>query len=863
MTLERPFRLSVLSLVGSGLLALTLALGSALWVLVGLGGFVGCLFQSGVWPRWQVSRGVATVAAVVALQVAVVEAVAVRGAMVPAAHFLILVQIIWLSQERSTRHYGWLCLMSLVQMTLAGVLSVDLAFGICLLVYLPAGVLSLLLFNLRCELERNKLLTPSRLRELRLGSRLLASAGLVALAELVLTIVVFVYFPRFGLQILQLRPVQKGPRLSGFSDEVRFGDISRILDNPQEVMSVRLLRDGQPIQAEDFPLLWRGIALDHYEDGTWTTQDYISQAHERGLPYAERTAGHVPPRVVTQEVTLEPVNTEVLFHLLRLIELRGESPNLERVRIHRQSGTYSTADGSAVSLRYVARSRLPDWTHAQLRQSPSHARWATDYEPGGPFVQLPAAIQPPPDPRVREAADKLIQLAEGVPALWAANSLFRTRSVVQAEPLPPDLVHRCARELADEIAVQCPPRQINPAVARYADPLLATLPAGRCHERVRARATALVAQFPPGPTRRSAQQLVDQILALLPPERDTNRIRMLAESIVAGFEPEEVYSRVVTIEAYLKSRYDYSLSFGRAEPGLDPVEDFLFHKRAGHCEHFAAAMVVLLRSLRIPARLATGFHGGEWNEYGRYYIVRQRHAHAWVEVRLPRTRARWVSFNPTPAASAAPVAGQGWLARLSRRLAHLRMTWNSYVVNYSSQDQKDLARSVTHFLSRLPSALPLWGQGRLALGSGASAGATVFVVLTWLVVLGGSVALVLWALRRRARRRGARRDRAGRPTVAFYRKMDDLLRRRGFRRAPSLTPLEFARRVVAGGGSPYAPVHTLTEAFCRVLYGGHSLTPTERTDVHRALAALEATPRQRTAGPVPRRPAGAREQPAP
>jgi hypothetical protein len=239
--------------------------------------------------------------------------------------------------------------------------------------------------------------------------------------------------------------------------------------------------------------------------------------------------------------------------------------------------------------------------------------------------------------------------------------------------------------------------------------------------------------------------------------------------------------------------------------------------------------------------MVTGFRGGEWNEYGRFYVIRQRHAHAWVEARLPVTKHMWMSFDPTPAAAAAPTE-HGLLARLSRRLAFLRLQWNSWVVNYSSTDQRNLAKAMTRWLSQLPSFLPLLGRGRLAVDSGASVGRGIALVLGTVLVLAAGLLLWFW-MRRRWGRRGRRRGRPRRPAVAFYRRMDDLLRRRGFRRAPSQTPLEFARQVVARGGPPYAPVERLSRFFCRVFYGGQALGPQERSAVHRALSALDAAPR--------------------
>ena len=81
----------------------------------------------------------------------------------------------------------------------------------------------------------------------------------------------------------------------------------------------------------------------------------------------------------------------------------------------------------------------------------------------------------------------------------------------------------------------------------------------------------------------------------------------------------------------------------------DPVDEFLFESRRGFCEHYAAAFTVLMRAAGIPARIVTGYQGGDINPLGDYLIVRQRDAHAWSEVWL--ANRGWVRVDPTAAVS--------------------------------------------------------------------------------------------------------------------------------------------------------------------------------------------------------------------
>ncbi len=374
---------------------------------------------------------------------------------------------------------------------------------------------------------------------------------------------------------------------------------------------------------------------------------------------------------------------------------------------------------------------------------------------------------------------------------------------------------------------------------------------------VRYIATSRVPAWPAAVLRRPVTRLpgyAEVRRALQLPPSITPRVRALAEQITAGIPPRAWYDRARAIEAHLKGRYDYSLVTWATRPGVDPVEDFLFEHRRGHCEHFASAMAILLRTLRIPgkdgkpdipgipARVATGFSGGEWNDYGQFYTVRQRNAHAWVEVYIPSIRD-WEAFDPTPLGEAMPPAPTGWFAQLDSRLAHLRLLWNSYVVNYSSQEQIDLRDGAIRLLASLSDAIPALGSRLFGLkgGWGGGHGGLVgLAVLLWFCV--GTALIARWLLRlwRRAR---AVRLAPGRPAVAFYRRMEAILRRRGFRRGAAVTPNEFAAAVIAQGGSAFAPAALIADAFGRVRYGAQPLGPRDEAQVADVLARLADAPK--------------------
>ena len=182
--------------------------------------------------------------------------------------------------------------------------------------------------------------------------------------------------------------------------------------------------------------------------------------------------------------------------------------------------------------------------------------------------------------------------------------------------------------------------------------------------------------------------------------------------------------KAIALEGYLRSRYAYTLDLA-GKPGKDPLAYFLFQKRAGHCEYFASAMAVMLRTLGIPSREINGFLPGEYNSLGGDYIVRASDAHSWVEAYFPGNG--WVVFDPTPAAIETP---PGMFSRLALIADWLELTWNEWIVNYDFAHQFFLAQSM-HRASRTWSSrarvffegaerrgkdwILSWNSGRLAL----------------------------------------------------------------------------------------------------------------------------------------------------
>jgi hypothetical protein len=360
--------------------------------------------------------------------------------------------------------------------------------------------------------------------------------------------------------------------------------------------------------------------------------------------------------------------------------------------------------------------------------------------------------------------------------------------------------------------------------------------------RIRYQAVSRIERFPEAALRRPVRPdeyppAIRATFLQLPPL--SARLRALADTLAAGAaNPLEVIQR---IERYLAQNIQYTLEL-RRESDLDPLDEFLFERKAGNCEYFAASMAVLLRASGIPARVVNGFQRGEWNEVGQYLAVRQRDAHSWVEAYAPGVG--WVSLDPTPRA-AFEAQAFGTSGPLGKYFDALRMRWNRYVIDFNLADQASVATALRQQSRSLRGTLgrtwDLWSfrVRRVLRGLWRRYG----------YLLAPAIALIAAALLLRRRTRpGTRRAfwqlprRRRDPSVAFYARMLRLLARRGHRRAPAMTPREFAASL-AGRPPLCGPVAELTTLYERVRFGGEELPAADRERSAALLRQLTQAPR--------------------
>jgi hypothetical protein len=177
-------------------------------------------------------------------------------------------------------------------------------------------------------------------------------------------------------------------------------------------------------------------------------------------------------------------------------------------------------------------------------------------------------------------------------------------------------------------------------------------------------------------------------IAAAPPEaadtRMPGRERAVIEATatelgLTGLAPEAALARV---RAHLRERFRYATRVGAPAAGRTPLAEFLLGSRAGHCEFFASATVLLLRAAGVPARYATGFSLQEYDARARAYVVRERHAHAWVRAWVG---GAWVDVDTTPPGWAeSEDQARGAMARAATALAD---AWSGLRYRYARWQQ--------------------------------------------------------------------------------------------------------------------------------------------------------------------------------
>jgi transglutaminase-like putative cysteine protease len=274
-----------------------------------------------------------------------------------------------------------------------------------------------------------------------------------------------------------------------------------------------------------------------------------------------------------------------------------------------------------------------------------------------------------------------------------------------------------------------------------------------------------------------------------------SRIRPLTEKIVGNAKTP--YDRASAIETYLRTHYGYTLQLGKTK-AADPISDFLFVRRRGHCEYFSSAMAIMLRTIGIPSRVVNGFAGGEFNDITSQYVIRASDAHSWVEAYIPGQG--WLAFDPTPGSNA---QNHSQWSRLMLYMDAMSSFWREWIVNYDLAHQLRLTQDATHGSRAVVGQAQSWGRReyqkmldwakRVQDRIGASSvkwgiRATVAIALVLLII--SLPRLLLLSQRIRLARSPHQAPQQG--ASIWYERMLRQTAKLGWTKSPAQTPNEFA-----------------------------------------------------------------------
>jgi|GEM_PF-1690507 len=477
-------------------------------------------------------------------------------------HMLTYLIWIFLLQQKSGRQYWWLFALCLLQVAVAAMLTYSIWFGFGLLLYAFLSIWCLsvfLLYNSTASLKRKAESveeapdpyqdSPSVTSEMgeiwnsvALGpqtrlmtGRFIGNTFFIFVQTFLIGAVFFLLIPRIWANAVTASAADRNAHrpLTGFTDQVRLGDLGEILQDSKEVLTIQVFRNPsneQVVGAELIKLLgtdplFRGAVLENYQDGAWT--------HDSSKPI-HRVAGETSEAPFRLQFDLKPVGVDTVFSYGNMITARAENRAFW-LQMNDYSQELRRSSNAPVNDRFVYNqftdTSPPDTEFYKIRQQVSS----------------------------RLAEDKNLPL----------------------------LVHQYSPTEQDSYL----------------------------------RALTVV------------------------PERCSS-LKSIATRVAWPAKSPEVIARRIEEWFTTSGEFNYTTKLTVTNSSIDPIVDFMVNRKKGHCEYYASAMAMLLRTQGIPSRVITGFKGGTLASNRKVFRIQQLHAHAWVEAYLD---GHWITFDPTPA----------------------------------------------------------------------------------------------------------------------------------------------------------------------------------------------------------------------
>ncbi|MBI5375116.1 MAG: DUF3488 domain-containing protein [Candidatus Schekmanbacteria bacterium] len=315
-----------------------------------------------------------------------------------------------------------------------------------------------------------------------------------------------------------------------------------------------------------------------------------------------------------------------------------------------------------------------------------------------------------------------------------------------------------------------------------------------------------------------------------------SRIKELAINITSGINDD--YSKVKSIEDYLRKKMRYTRDLHRISNSTDPLYEFIFLSKEGHCEYFATALTLMLRSVGIPARYVNGFYGGEWNDYGEYYIVRQEDAHSWVEAYIENQG--WAVFDATPSLPDSNPSSY-FLSSLLMFLDSIKMAWSNYVVDYDLKMQINAATGMSIKMNESYKNIRSYLNDFL--GQAVSTIKSLFYILdtsyaTPFKLLIFIVSLLIIILFLYFIAASVRKNKTTVSDVSFYNKLVSIFEKQGYKKKPYMTGYDFFESLEGINPHVKEKARIIINWFYKLKYGQVQISKTEIAEIEGLLKEI-------------------------
>jgi transglutaminase-like putative cysteine protease len=308
------------------------------------------------------------------------------------------------------------------------------------------------------------------------------------------------------------------------------------------------------------------------------------------------------------------------------------------------------------------------------------------------------------------------------------------------------------------------------------------------------------------------------------PDQLNPRTTQLGKSLAARFDSSE---EIVNEALAMFSRESFFYTLKPPLLGENVVDEFLFESRRGFCEHYAGSFALLMRTAGIPARIVTGYQGGEFNNVGNYLIVRQSDAHAWTEVWIEGRG--WIRVDPTAAVSPDRIESglddalddevssfrirnrNPIFGNLMFNWDNLQHGWNDWVLNYDDQKQRN-------FLSDLNLGIKNWSD-------------MVIALVMMLVAVTGLYWLITWY-----------RELPPRPAAyeIHFKRLLRKLARRGMVKKPAEDTRAFMRRISTQEIAQTDQLERIIDLYNRIKYGRNGDSPQALKQMRSMINSLQS-----------------------